>query len=264
MMVGLTAALAVLLPAAVVAATVDRPAPANSVDGRVGAAALGLEGVVDVPATHPPTTVAPTTVPATLAPPTTTPPPAMPRLPAPVVTLPAPATTVTTAPVVLPPAPPAPPTGGLPPGLPAWMYPQPLPDIPPASSWSVEQNGLTLHLRMEPAAPVAGQPVRFIIDQAAGAPCCALGLGFGDSPDILSLGGGTCTTDPNRTGIVATHTYAAAGSYTISLVAATFPCNVTIIDGHFVPGTITGAGITGCVAVGPGPATPRGCPAPPR
>jgi len=52
------------------------------------------------------------------------------------------------------------------------------------------------------------------------------------------------------------HTYAHAGVYRVSFLAATIPCNIAMVDGTPVPPTIGGTGIHVCIAVGPGAVAP--------
>jgi PKD domain-containing protein len=104
---------------------------------------------------------------------------------------------------------------------------------------------------MEPAVPVVGQPVRFLISISAPDFCCATGLNFGDGTPYVPVSPGSCTTTSNVTDAPVSHTYTAPGLYSVSFIAATFPCTPTFVDGHPVAGPISGAGIKACVLVGP-------------
>jgi hypothetical protein len=148
----------------------------------------------------------------------------------------------------------------LPPGVP-WPT-SPLPTsigrMQPASSWGTGSAGVTAEVRMEPAAPVAGQPVTFRIDYSSPYPCCTVMLSFGDGSGFSRNATVDCSTVPaagaQRT--TTTHTYAAAGSYKIHFSVMTFPC------GHVGPPSplsFHGAQFDGCVGVGPGPAAQKGC-----
>jgi hypothetical protein len=105
-------------------------------------------------------------------------------------------------------------------------------------------------MRMEPSAPVAGQPVRFIVDISSVQTCCATGLNFGDSQDFLPVAPGNCTANSNVTGFAVSHTYDHPGVYKVTFLAATIPCHLSVVDGTVVPPTVVGTDITACIAVG--------------
>jgi hypothetical protein len=107
-------------------------------------------------------------------------------------------------------------------------------------------------MRMEPSAPVAGQPVRFFVDISSVQSCCATGLNFGDSQDFVPVAPGNCSTNSNVADFPVTHTYGQPGVYKVQFVAVTVPCNPTVVDGAPVPPPVSGTGITACIAVGPG------------
>jgi hypothetical protein len=107
-------------------------------------------------------------------------------------------------------------------------------------------------MRMEPTAPMAGQPVRFIVDISSVQPCCATGLNFGDSQDFVPVAPGNCSASSNVTDLPATHTYAQPGVYKVQFLATTLPCYPTVVDGTPVLPPIYGTEITACIAVGPG------------
>jgi hypothetical protein len=114
---------------------------------------------------------------------------------------------------------------------------------------------------MEPAAPVAGETVRFSIDISTARGCCVVHLDFGDGSEPTSRGG-NCTAGLAGTTIVATHTYAAPGAYTGRLIVASIPCqSVPVLPGEppASPGMIYGPVIATCVAVGPGTPAKAGC-----
>ncbi|MDP1806013.1 MAG: hypothetical protein Q8K72_12650, partial [Acidimicrobiales bacterium] len=101
----------------------------------------------------------------------------------------------------------------------------------------------------------AGQPVTFVVDELVTQdPCCAVALGFGDSPTSYNLtGGGSCQQSPTSlTNLSMTHIYAAPGAYEVRLTAATFPCGPIIGDPPHR--AIHGVGLHVCVVVGPGQA----------
>jgi hypothetical protein len=235
---GLMALIAVLLPAGVgAAATVDTgPAPVN---GPVGAASIGQEAITETtvatapvvvttttPAPPPVVTLPVTTTPArTTAPPTTKPAPA--PAPAPVITLPAGIT--------------------LPPLLPTL----PVLELAPAGTWSNASNGMTVRMKMDPVTPLAGQPVRFTIDVTAQSPCCVVMLSYGDGTARPGFGGG-CDSPHTQTGLVATHTFAAAGDYEVALIVSTWPCYASPPPPGAPPAAppIDGTGVTACIGVG--------------
>jgi hypothetical protein len=245
---------AVLLPAGVLAA--GNVALPPSADSPVGAAGLGQESVGEE-----------ATAPATVH--VTAPPPAPPSPAS--TSAPGPTTTVTTAPTTRTtvrgtPAPTMPPGAPLPPLPPAPPFTGGIPNIQPATSWSDQRDGVSARMRIEPAAPVAGQPVRFVLDVASADPCCRIMLDFGDgSTGFAHHNGGVCG-DPPRLApgphqVVATHTYAAAGAFKAALIVLSGdPCATTFRPGEPPPPPFTGSvGLTGCIAVGPGPAGQAGC-----
>lgn len=239
----LVALVSVLVPGAVLAAaTLEQPGIES---GRVGAAGLGLTAVPDVTVTVAPPDPAPT-VPSSTT--TTAPPPSTTRTtlrPAPAPTLPPGAP--------LPPLPPTTPVTGI-------------PNVAPASSWSDGRDGVSARMRLEPAAPVAGQPVRFLLEVSSADPCCVVLLDFGDGTPGYSLHNGRSCDGPSPLTpgshrAVATHTYAAAGAYKASLaVFSGDSCTSTIPPGGSPPPPFTGSvALTGCVSVGPGTAGQAGC-----
>ena len=151
--------------------------------------------------------------------------------------------------------------------IPAWTVPPggpppfPTPTIPGGSSWSNKADGVSVRMRMVPAAPVAGQPVTFYIDDViAQDPCCGVALMFGDSPTSTNVtGGGSCDSPTSLKDLSITHTYAAPGAYEARLTTVTFPCGPVIGDPPHR--AIHGAGIHACIVVGPGDAGAAGCPA---
>ncbi|MGI8983762.1 MAG: hypothetical protein ACR2HM_04395 [Acidimicrobiales bacterium] len=232
-----------------VAATTVRPGPAP--DGsRVGAAgfvheAIGGGATLDEPAA--PVAVTSSTAPRPTVP---APPPAAPSPPPP---SPVPSTVPasTTSPAR---------TG---PTTNSTLLPAPGSGATPTHRWSKTANGVSVSLRMEPATPVAGQPVTFYVDEVtAPLTCCIVHLSFGDEGegDLISGTAPSCAgASTSRTGLSITHTYAKPGPYEISLVVVTVPCQLTVVDGKPVPPPITGTGITACITVGPGAAGAPGC-----
>ena len=247
----LGAAVAVLLPAAALSATiVGAPSPAR--EGRVGATGLSAAELEEERARATSSTSL-----------TVAPPPPAPTPPPPTPTTGRVAATPTTR------APQGATTPTLPPGVPRPPTPPPtgIPNIQPASSWTAEGNGVTARVRLEPAAPVAGQPVRFRIDVSSTDPCCTVMLDFGDGSNGFSMNNGRpCESSPPLSpgpfSTIATHTYSAAGSYKASLnVFSGDSCsNPPLAPGASPPSPFIGsAAITACVGVGPGPAAQQGC-----
>jgi len=246
----LAALIAVLLPAGVLAATtVDSKGPA--LDRRVGAAGFAQGDVVDeVPAPAVTPTVASTAVApppvSSVAPPPVTSVPPPPAVTAPTTTTPPPrrATTATTA----LPASTSTTTATLLPGLPLPGLP-PLPILQPSTnSWSSSGNGVTAHLRMEPAAPMPGQRVQFFLDVEAPEACCAMNLSYGDGV-VSPNPPGSCDSPTTRE-VTLTHTFTSPGDYELFLIATIFPCKGKVVDGVFVPPPLYGVAIKACITVG--------------
>jgi hypothetical protein len=113
-------------------------------------------------------------------------------------------------------------------------------------------------MHIEPASPVAGQPVTFVVDELVTQdPCCAVALMFGDAPGFSNLTGGSCQSPTSLTNLSMAHTYAAPGAYEVVLAAVTFPCGPRIGDPPHP--AIHGDGLRVCVVVGPGQAGAAGC-----
>jgi len=244
----LAAFVAVLIPLGVMAAmTVDGPSvSAPAAGGRVGALGLGPEGVEDAPAgaVSSSTTVAravtPVTVPVATSTSVTTR-PAPPQVTSPPGIVPGPIGPITSPPS-LPPSPTTTTT-----------------TVRPISSWSAERDGIAVVIRMEPAVPVAGELVRFLVDITSDRSCCITHLDFGDGSEPYA-GGGNCTNPSAGHTTVATHTYAAPGAYQARFLILSFPCAPmpTLPGGQPAPPMIYGPGaINACVVIGPGPKT--GC-----
>ena len=241
------ALVAVLLCAAVAGAlTVERPAgPAR----RVGAAGLSRSELLDDQATthSTQTTVAVTITSAPTSQPT----------PATAVTT-TPRTTRTTAAKTST-------TAALPPGVPYPATPPAtgIPNMQPASSWSAERDGVRARLRIEPAAPVAGQAVRFYVDVSSAEPCCTIFLGFGDdSTDESVNNGASCgSLPPGPKSHVVTHTYRSPGAYKAHLTVMTgFACTPTLEPGAPPPPPVFhSVSLDACIAVGQGTSAQGGC-----
>lgn len=241
----LVSMIAVLLPAGGVAAATVDPGGPGPAGGRIGATGFAQEAVAEGGVAAPVTATTSTTAP----PATVSPRP----LPLPSTTVPrSTATTVrpasTTPPTLLPLLPGVGPTTTVAP-------------VSQPTNWSRSANGVTVRMRMEPAAPVAGRPVRFLVDDVS-APdgCCIVHMSFGDGTATPLTSGG-CESPNTRTGMVTTHTFAAPGAYEVHLIVATFPCPPpTVVGGQIAPPPITGTDIRACIAVGPGTVPSRCAP----
>jgi hypothetical protein len=233
------AMIAVVLPAGVLAATTGGAGLGG--DGRAGATGFGVEPLHD---TAPDADLPLASVAAPPAPPTS------------ILPTPGPPTTTTTRPAATtnrPPSTSARPTGTTTTTLPPSKLNGPL---APAAAWSATHDGVTARMRIEPAAPLAGEPVTFFIDEVkASSACCFVLLVFGDMKDAELGPNPTCASPTTRTGVVATHTYAAPGTYRVLLATATV--------GGCASGepVVRGAPIEACVAVGPGVSPDAMCPA---
>jgi hypothetical protein len=258
----LIASLAVLLPAgALAAATVDG---GQGRDQQVRATGFSQEGIVAGPIAAGQTPAPPAPAPQVVT--TTTPAPPLPpppptRITSSTVTT-APRATTTTTTTTQPPQ--TSPTWWVPPGAP----PIPYTTIPGGSSWSNRNARASVRMHIEPARPVAGQPVTFHVDYLITQdPCCIVGLMFGESPTFTNLtsggggGGGGCDSPTSLSDLSVTHTYAAPGAYEAVLSAATFPCGPIIGDPPHR--AIHGVGLHACIVVGPGDAGAGGCPSAP-
>jgi hypothetical protein len=246
----LIGSLAVLLPAGAWAAAAMNGGTSTTIAGDARAGATGVGSIVldedGAPALSPTVTVSPAPVPASTPAPTTTTTKSTTRS---TTTTKSPATTAVTA--------------TLPPGVPWPSTPPPtgIPNIPAGSTWENQNAGVTARLRIEPAAPVAGQPVTFLIDYSSAEPCCTVMVDFGDGSNYSLNNGVTCgelSPGPHRA--VTTHTYAAAGAYKPILgVIAALPCTSLVGPGAPSPTEVHGTQVTGCIGVGPGTAAQKGC-----
>ncbi len=236
--------IAVLLPAGAFAvATVDAGQPRH-VDMRVGAAGFGQELLADDQPSVASTVAVTSAVGST---PTVT--VTLPAPPAPLPTVPG--RTATTAPRVAA-------TFPTPPGLPPLPMPT-SPRNPSASTWSKTANGITVRMHIEPAMPVAGRPVTFVIDEViAPVTCCVMHLvpdgttiplqgAGGENPEI-----GICGSPPAmRSGLSHTHTFAEPGVYAVLLMVLTTSCQMPAVGGPAVPPTNGLLDLQACVTVGP-------------
>jgi hypothetical protein len=251
----LVGALAVLLPAAGWAAVTVGPEPAPT--GMAGATGIGGASFLDeeLPAPAPASTLAPATTTSTIRPATsTTKPPATSTTKAPATKPSGPATTTTTV------------------DLPAFMKTMPNPPgyLPAATSWEAKADGVSVRMRIEPTTPVAGQPVRILLDYTGVNACCIVELHFGDgSPQFLANHDPPCaaggTLSPGAHSTVVTHVYDAPRPYRALL---------KVLDGDLctLPRSPEQADLNllhhvelfACIAVGPGtPMTPGCDPLPP-
>lgn len=242
----LVALIAVLLPAGVFAASSAGPQQRDVRSGRVGPAAFAQEALVDD------APVAAVGVTSSVAPPPTVTVAAPPAPPAPSSSTTLPRRTSTT---VSPTAA----TFPTPPGLPPLPMPT-VPRTPSASSWSKSADGITVRIHIEPASPVAGRPVTFVIDQVtAPVHCCV--IHFSPEIDVLipmpGANGpnpemGICGSPPvTRSGLSHTHTFAAPGVYPIFLMVLTSQCQMPAVGGPSSAPEPSMLDLLGCVTVGP-------------
>jgi hypothetical protein len=237
----LIASLVVLLPAGVLSAVAGGDSGSTAIvagDG-VGAASVGLEGLADEPVTSTTTSLVSTTstsrtvVPTSVRPTTTT------------TRSPATTTTTSTRPNI--------PTSTLPTTT---VVTTPLP-----SRWSATSGQMSVTVRMEPAAPVVGQPVTFTVTVAPGVGCC-LGatIAFGDEDDAPPTGPEdhyvpvwqACGSQ-NSVSASRAHTYSEPGPYRAVVNIIGLEC-LPEPDANGVPtGGFAGVVIRMCVGVGPGP-----------
>lgn len=233
----LIASLAVLLPAGVLSAvSAWEPGSTAIAAGGVATASVGMEGVPDEPVT---TT---TTIPASA---TSTPRPEVPTSLRPTATTTRPpAATTTTRPRE--------PTSTLPTTTVATT---PLP-----SKWSATNAQLSVSVRMEPAAPVAGQPVTFTLTVAPGVGCCLAALiGFGDEGENPATSPGdhaiaasqACGSQSPGSGVKA-HTYAQPGAYRAVLRVVGLECLPEPDQNGVATGWMVAVEVPMCVGVGPG------------
>ena len=238
----LTASLAVLLPAGVLSAVSawEPGSTAIAAGGRVGTASVGVEGVADEPIATTTTIPASTSTPRTVVP-TSVPPTSTNRRPA--------ATTTTR---------PSEPTSSLPTTTVATT---PLP-----SRWSAANGQMSVSVRMEPAAPVAGETVTFTLTVAPGVGCCLAALiGFGDegeapptSPGDHAVSVSQACGRQNPGSGAKVHTYAQPGAYRAVARVVGLEC-LPEPDQNGVPtGQLIAVEIPMCVGVGPG-APARAC-----
>ena len=246
----LVVGVAVLLPAAVVAAAAVDPRPATTVgpDGPVGATGLGQASLLDEQAAGTATTA------VTVAPVASTTAPAAPSTTQPNGSSAKPTTTTTTSRANTGPT--------------TTVSRMPAGNIPPASSWQGTGDGASAKMRMEPAVPVAGQPVRFYVEYSGVSDCCYVILDFGDG-DRFALNNtwmcqGPSPLRPGSHHAVATHTYAKPGAYWADL--SVLDGNLCVARPEHVPGDpmpFHHVEIQACIAVGQ-TAAEEGCkPRPP-
>jgi len=113
-------------------------------------------------------------------------------------------------------------------------------------------------MHIEPATPVAGQPVTFVLDEVtAPVTCCVIHLvpdgttvpvpgAGGENPEI-----GICGSPPvTRSGLSSTHTYAEPGVYAVLLMVLTTSCQMPAGGAAAVPPTSL-LDLQACLTVGP-------------
>jgi hypothetical protein len=114
-------------------------------------------------------------------------------------------------------------------------------------------------MHIEPAMPVAGRPVTFVIDEVtAPVTCCIIHLVFdGTTIPVPGAGGenpenGICGSPPaTRTGLSYTHTFAEPGVYAVALMVLTTSCQMPAVGGPAVPPANALLDLPACLTVGP-------------
>ena len=133
------------------------------------------------------------------------------------------------------------------------------PPNPPATTWSRTANGISVRMHIEPAMPMTGRPVTFVIDEVtAPATCCIIHLvADGTTVPIAGAGGetpenGICGSPPaRRSGLSHTHTFTEAGVHAVALMVLTTSCQMPATGGLPVPPTSTLLDLRACFTVGP-------------
>lgn len=138
------------------------------------------------------------------------------------------------------------------------------PRNPSASTWSKTANGITVRMHIEPAMPVAGRPVTFVIDEVtAPVTCCIIHLvregttiplpgAAGENPET-----GICGSPPaTRSGLSHTHTFAEPGVHAVALIVLVSSCQMPPGGGPAVPPASGFLDVRACLTVGPATAAP--------
>jgi len=145
-----------------------------------------------------------------------------------------------------------------PPGFPPLPMPT-FPRNPAASRWSKTANGITVRMHIEPAMPVAGRPVTFVIDEVtAPVTCCIIHLvADGTTIPVRGASGenpenGICGSPPaTRSGLSHAHTFTEPGVHAVALIVLTTSCLMPAVGGPAVPPTNSFLDIQACLTVGP-------------
>ena len=240
---GLVGGVALLLTAGIVSAATVDPVPPTTLaaDGRVTPAGLGQASLLDEPTTTSSTVVRPVPPSITVAPSTTS--------------STKPSTTTTTTSVK--------------PAATTTLPTMPAGNIRPASSWQGSAPGVSVKMRIEPAAPTAGQPVRIDLDVSGVDACCYVFLEFGDNSARFAMNNewacqGVSPLTPGPHSTVVTHTYAEPGAYLAYVqVMDGDLCTLPPIPPTDGPVPLHHVGMHACVAVGPRAATEGCAPLPP-
>jgi hypothetical protein len=119
-------------------------------------------------------------------------------------------------------------------------------------------------MHIEPATPVAGRPVTFVIDEVtAPVTCCIIHLvREGTTIPVPGAGGenpenGICGSPAaTRSGLSHTHTFAEPGVYAVLLMVLTSSCQMPAVGGPAVPPTNGLLDLQACLTVGPATAVP--------
>lgn len=121
-----------------------------------------------------------------------------------------------------------------------------LPYSPGQSSWEGTKNGVTMSVRIEPASPRAGEPIRFFFEATSADPCCRFHMVYGDGHSDEKDNAWSCPDggpqSPGTRRWEYTHTYNLAGPKEFLFNPGTGNCRVSAL----------GAGLQAWLDVSPG------------
>jgi hypothetical protein len=137
--------------------------------------------------------------------------------------------------------------------------------LPAATSWEAKGDGVSVRMRIEPASPVAGEPVRIHLEYTGVHACCIVEFRFGDdSPFFVANNYTPCgkggTLSPGTHSTVVTHTYDAPAPYRtqVRLLDGDL-CTLPPVPPPGAPLQIGHLEMFACIAVGPGTPLTPGC-----
>ena len=142
--------------------------------------------------------------------------------------------------------------------------------LPAASSWEAKADGVSVRMRIDPPEPVAGEPVRMLLDYTGVHACCIVHVHFGDdSPPFAANHNPPCvaggTLSPGSHSTVVTHTYDLRAAYRVLVkILDGDLCTLPPVPVPGAPAPLHHVEMFACIAVGPGiPLTPGCDPLPP-